>query len=282
MQRIFTLWPKIFSLGIFFSSLACLSAYAENVDPSKYIKAYPDFISGLQDNHLIWKDGTQMPIKMTMEPQSFEQALESPDLYTQLSIPYPVGPLKQPPKPGEDPGRIRYVPFFQKMYGATEEEVRKHLVEIDWMPHTFTGKSQTKLLVTKINNVSQIMKKISNELDALVQKKPEYKKYLENPGGTFSWRLIAGTTRPSAHSFGMTIDINVKNSSYWLWDYKKRLGLLLDAKVNEADIPLHDMPPYHNTIPWDIVAIFEKHHFIWGGKFFHYDTMHFEYRPELF
>jgi hypothetical protein len=29
------------------------------------------------------------------------------------------------------------------------------------------------------------------------------------------------------------------------------------------------------------VEIFERHGFIWGGKWFHYDTMHFEYRPEM-
>ena len=28
-------------------------------------------------------------------------------------------------------------------------------------------------------------------------------------------------------------------------------------------------------------ARFETHGFIWGGKWYHYDTMHFEYRPEL-
>ncbi|NUM57423.1 MAG: M15 family metallopeptidase, partial [Bdellovibrionaceae bacterium] len=27
---------------------------------------------------------------------------------------------------------------------------------------------------------------------------------------------------------------------------------------------------------------FESEGFIWGGKWNHYDTMHFEYRPELF
>ena len=27
--------------------------------------------------------------------------------------------------------------------------------------------------------------------------------------------------------------------------------------------------------------IFEKYGFIWGGKWFHYDGMHFEYRPKL-
>jgi hypothetical protein len=29
------------------------------------------------------------------------------------------------------------------------------------------------------------------------------------------------------------------------------------------------------------VDIFERHGFIWGGKWGHFDTMHFEYRPEL-
>jgi hypothetical protein len=38
---------------------------------------------------------------------------------------------------------------------------------------------------------------------------------------------------------------------------------------------------YRNEIPMEIVRIFEKHGFIWGGKWHHYDTMHFEYRPEL-
>jgi D-alanyl-D-alanine carboxypeptidase len=28
-------------------------------------------------------------------------------------------------------------------------------------------------------------------------------------------------------------------------------------------------------------AIFEQHGFVWGGKWRHHDTMHFEYRPEL-
>ena len=38
---------------------------------------------------------------------------------------------------------------------------------------------------------------------------------------------------------------------------------------------------YKNDIPWETVRIFEAHGFIWGGKWYHSDTMHFEYRPEL-
>jgi hypothetical protein len=36
-----------------------------------------------------------------------------------------------------------------------------------------------------------------------------------------------------------------------------------------------------NRYPQEIVEIFEKHGFIWGGKWSHFDLMHFEYRPEM-
>ena len=38
---------------------------------------------------------------------------------------------------------------------------------------------------------------------------------------------------------------------------------------------------WRNRVPEEIVRVFEKHGFIWGGRWHHFDTMHFEYRPEL-
>ena len=89
--------------------------------------------------------------------------------------------------------------------------------------------------------------------------------YLRSPGGTFQWRVIAGTQRLSNHSFGIALDINVPRSHYWR-----------NAKPN-AD----GRYEYRNAVPYAIVEVFEKHGFIWGGRWYHYDTMHFEYRPEL-
>ena len=76
---------------------------------------------------------------------------------------------------------------------------------------------------------------------------------------------MRGAKRQSAHSYGMTIDIGVKYSDYWR-----------NQSTNEnANIA------YRNKYPHEIVEIFEKHGFIWGGRWYHYDTMHFEYRPEI-
>ena len=36
-----------------------------------------------------------------------------------------------------------------------------------------------------------------------------------------------------------------------------------------------------NRFPQVLVDTFESQGFIWGGRWYHFDTMHFEYRPEL-
>ncbi|MCB1512652.1 MAG: M15 family metallopeptidase, partial [Hyphomicrobiaceae bacterium] len=104
--------------------------------------------------------------------------------------------------------------------------------------------------------------KIRNELRKLG---PAYQRYLRDSAGAFNWRTIAGTSRLSTHSFGIAVDINIKNAAYWRWAGGKPGNVRWRA----------------NRIPMAIVEIFERHGFIWGGQWYHYDTMHFEYRPEL-
>lgn len=164
----------------------------------------------------------------------------------------------QAPRPNHDPGRARYEPFFFKMYGDTKAKVATKLTTITWLP----GVVDAKLRVTKVNGVDKKLTAISNELLKLPA---QFHRFLKNPGGTFNWRPIAGTNRISTHSFGITIDINVAESHYW-------------RNAKPAKNGLYE---YRNKIPMEIVKIFEKHGFIWGGRWYHYDTMHFEYRPEL-
>jgi hypothetical protein len=33
--------------------------------------------------------------------------------------------------------------------------------------------------------------------------------------------------------------------------------------------------------PQSVIEAFERHGFVWGGKWSHFDTIHFEYRPEI-
>lgn len=224
--------------------------------------AYPEHILSAKDNTIYWSDGTDMHFDDGQENKSPIELLNAPDLQDQFRMPYPKGKDYLPVHKGQDPGRIRYEPFFRKMYGDSPEEVRKNLRTIHWMPSVYN----IPLQVTTVNGVDKKLEAISAELEALP---PSFHTYLDKPGGSFNWRKIAGTDRLSMHSFGMTIDINVAKSNYWRWAVKD--------PQEDGSRPI----PYKNRIPLEIVEIFEKHGFIWGGKWYHYDTMHFEYRPEL-
>ena len=213
-----------------------------------YLEAYPTFFTKFEDNYLFWSDGEKQ-IFDDKRKKNFQQLLNDSDLKDQISLKYP----NNFDLPINDAGRFRNDKFFKKMYGKSKKEVEKNLTTIIWLPKTLNK----RIKITKINGVDKKLQKISNQLDKLPKR---FKKYLINIAGTYNWRKISGTNRLSTHSFGIAIDINVKYSNYWKWSKNMK---------------------YKNQIPKKIVEIFEAEGFIWGGKWQHYDTMHFEYRPEL-
>jgi peptidoglycan L-alanyl-D-glutamate endopeptidase CwlK len=231
--------------------------------------AYPQQIKSVNEKFIVWFDGTKMLTQNNNQNRSLSEKLDSPSLMDQMdNVKYIKGMTLQ--KPSNDPGRFRNEAFFRKMYGESEEDVKSKLVTIYWMP-TFFGKKYP-LLVTTVNNVDKRLVTISHELEQLAHSKPFILKYLDHPAGVFHWRIIAHTQRLSMHSFGFSIDINPNYGDYWQWDLRK------------THQPISERTPlsYRNQIPWEIVHIFEQNNFIWGGKWYHYDTLHFEYRPELF
>ena len=88
--------------------------------------------------------------------------------------------------------------------------------------------------------------------------------YLVPSAGTYNCRPIANTKRLSVHAFGAAIDINTKFSDYWEW-----------SKGKDGEIDLEE--PHSRRDRGSLRA----HGFIWGAKWYHFDTMHFEYRPEI-
>ena len=208
---------------------------------------------------LLWRDGTRMPIDDGLPPKAFAAWFSAPDLKDMFRQPYPAGAEAKAPAPETDPGRARNAAFFRKMYGGCANgDVTKRLVDVAWLP----SRSKVKLKVTSINGVADKLARVSAELDALPV---SFNRFLLPPAGTYNCRPIAGTDQASAHGYGIAIDIAVKPSHYWRW-----------SKPTASSQPV-----WENAIPIEIVRIFERHGFIWGGRWSHFDTMHFEYRPEL-
>jgi hypothetical protein len=188
--------------------------------------------------------------------KGYEEKLNNPDLQDMLAQPYVPGRIRESVLLNQDPGRIRVASFFGSVYGETADEVRKNLVTV-----SFCGK---RVMFNAQNRAAKELESIGGELAVLLKKKPHLRKFVFPLGGTFNPRNIAGTERPSAHSYGIAIDLNPKQGAYWRWSKLSHYPLKLATRY-----------------PYDIVEIFEKHGFIWGGKWYHYDLMHFEYRPEL-
>ena len=225
----------------------------------RVVNSYPAFLAGHEGNTLIWKDGTRMPFDDGKRGKTFETLLNAPSIRDMFYAPYLSGKVTAAPDVNSDPGRVRYEPFFLKMYGDCRKgETARTLVDVVWLPKKW-GK---KIKMTRINGVAEQLSKVSRELDRLPSK---YDNYLFPPAGTVNCRVIEGTKRLSAHGSATAIDIAQQHANYWRWAKPDSKGRY----------------PYQNQIPAEIVAIFEKHGFIWGGRWYHYDTMHFEYRPEL-
>jgi hypothetical protein len=89
----------------------------------------------------------------------------------------------------------------------------------------------------------------------------------------WSWRNIADTQSRSFHAYGAAIDILPKSlggkETYWLWAASSRPEWW-NISYNERFHP-----------PDAVIKAFELYGFIWGGKWLMFDTMHFEYRPEI-
>lgn len=217
------------------------------------VAAYPETITGIEDGRLVFRDGAEPLLIDDGKAKDHFAKLEHGDVEDSLLQDYPTGPCETKPAVNFDPGRIRSDPLMMRLYGASAREVERSLVKVAWFGEN--------LRVTKRQGAAAALEKVRDELAS----KPELKKYLTPSAGTFNWRKVANAANMSVHSFGAAIDINTKFADYWIWSGGK------PGKV----------PTYANKFPMAIVDAFERHGFIWGGRWYHYDTMHFEYRPEL-
>jgi len=231
------------------ATLLWWSGAARAATPEDLARAYPGMLWGVEGSALVWGDGTRMPLGALHPGLVGGEGTGS--ILDQLAPAYPVGAPLLPP--ADDPGRVRNQAFFDKMYGDCRAGgVAPNLVRIPWLPKSWGH----GVSITAVNGVDRQLEAVSRELDELPA---EERTYAFPIGGTYNCRTIAGSGETSMHAWGAAIDLNTAYSDYWRWSRGS----------------------YRNRMPASIVTIFERHGFIWGGRWSHFDTMHFEYRPEL-
>lgn len=221
--------------------------------------AYPDAFCGVTPTALERCGGGSLPWDDGRDKPDHDAIMASPDLEEMMRQRYtPFVPVAAPAVDFE-PGRVRATPFFEALYGATREAVRRDLVPVAWL----LGCGGRTVPFNRRHGAAAALAAVARELEAELPR--DLCELAARSSGTFVWRKIHGTSRRSMHSFAIAIDVGVERADYWDWGRPDAAGHYR----------------YKNRFPLEIAKIFERHGFVWGGRWYHFDTMHFEYRPEL-
>ena len=122
-----------------------------------------------------------------------------------------------------------------------------------------------------LEDLSQVEERLLEE----AQSDRELAAYIDsiNSIAGYSWRNIASSSNRSMHAYGIAVDFLPRSYSqdqvYWLW-------------ARESGLTWYNLPYEKRSMPpLSFVYAFEDAGFIWGGKWLYFDTIHFEYRPEI-
>lgn len=220
--------------------------------------ACPEYITNIEESngcvYLVMKSGKKLLYddKARKNPQ---EKLANPDLQDTLEQIYPLSPVKSIMAENYDPGRVRSYGLLSEVYGTSKQDVESKLtkVKVGYNNYQFNGN----------NNASNSLQAIMKQIMPLSERNQNVRRCLLPCSGTFNYRVISGTNRLSPHSFGIAIDLASDKRDYWKW-----------ASKEEGEKRLASYPS-------ELVEIFENNNFVWGGKWSHFDILHFEYRPEI-
>jgi flavodoxin len=168
-------------------------------------------------------------------------------------------------RPFVNAGAVRS-PFFETLWQArTRTEAFSHQQWID-----FLGR---QVQIHEI--IAAPLGRVDVRIQELAKNDPEIPRWLNNLASItgWNWRNIAGSQNRSFHAYGAAVDLLMKTQAgmetYWQWTAAKGI----DWRTVPAE--------KRQNPPVAVIRTFEEQGFIWGGRWSRYDTMHFEYHPEL-
>jgi hypothetical protein len=220
--------------------------------------AYPEYITNIEENkgyvYLVMKSGKRILYDDKIRKNSQEK-LANPDLQDTLEQIYPLSPVRSIMQPNFDPGRFRCYELLSEVYGNSKKAIESKLANVKVGYSTCQFNSN--------NSAASVLQTVIKDVMLLSERNPNVRRCAFPCSGTFNYRVISGTNRLSPHSFGIAIDLASDKRDYWKW-----------ASKEEGEKRLASYPS-------ELVEIFENNNFVWGGKWSHFDILHFEYRPEI-
>jgi hypothetical protein len=243
--------------------------------------AYPDRIQEvalrdggwalrMEQSWYYWADGRLLPAELRQSQEQF------------ASYRFYAYDLGLPPIPRLDEESKRRLQ--QRLQEAEASPPRRYSAFLDQLYHARTrGETEAQLVTARLvgfqvtvhRRIAAAVAAVDVALRQLAEDDPAVKQFLQGLRGLsgYNWREIAGTSSRSYHSYGLAIDLEAKSyggrQTYWRW--------ALPGNDEWYAIPYEQ----RWMAPLPVVKAFEQQGFIWGGKWFYFDTMHFEYRPEI-
>jgi hypothetical protein len=232
---------------------AFVEAYGAFIDSVTYLE--DDVVFALAGRSIHFQDG-----RMLDERRLHRREACDPVFYV-----YSLEPLTEPaPLTELHPNYCNDVQ--EALWGRTEGEIRSH------------GRS-TQFLGRRMflnERAIEALTDVEGDILGMVGRDAEVASWVDNVDITYSFitRGIAGGATRSQHSWGLAVDLVPSSYDggqvYWRW-----------SRVYNRDgwqrIPIEK----RWTPPEAVVRAFERHGFVWGGKWAHFDNIHFEYRPEI-
>lgn len=223
------------------------------------IMAYPEHVIDIEQSGngnvcLVMKSGKKI-LYDDKKVKSAESKIANPDLQDMMEQIYPLEPIQKLMDTDFDPGRSRVYGLLKEVYGESKQQVESNLTNVK------TGYNSFQF--NKNNQASKALNSVMQELIPLAERQQNVRKSVLPCSGTFNYRYISDTNRLSPHAFGIAIDLARDSRDYWQWASREQGQNRLES------------------YPQEIVKVFEKNNFIWGGKWGHFDILHFEYRPEI-
>lgn len=221
--------------------------------------AYPNYISDIEAGkdgrvYIVMKTGKRI-LYDDKKDKGLDSMVSNPDIQDMMKDIYPLYDINCLMPLNYDPGRVRVYPLLKEVYGENRSKVEANLVSV--------GTAYSRCIFNKNNDAAKSLKNALNEISMLSKDNGKIYRAAFPLNGTYNYRVISGTNRLSPHSFGIAIDLARDKRDYWKWASRS------DGEARLASYPM------------EIVKVFEKNNFIWGGKWGHFDILHFEYRPEL-
>jgi hypothetical protein len=193
-----------------------------------------------------------------------EKNLKNADRYDSIFYRYKKG-IQTELLPYTDYKALISNDFLNQLFGNTEAKIRKNCRNLTFL--------RRKTFVNKI--CYKPLQKIQEELFETAKTNKTVRDYIDNIKIAYSFqrKKVIYASNYSYHTYGMAIDLEPKSFDnkqvYWKWSRvfnKQWYKIPFSERCNP---------------PQEVIDIFEKNGFIWGGKWLHFDTIHFEYRPVI-